>query len=151
MALPLHPPSPLEENIYSCIFVLFLFIQCFKSCCVQFRPFCQVWRLGPLDLTHRPSVVSSLVTVCPSRSSVHRFLGLTSTKQGVNVTCSRPRNVHRSGLEPETPWSEIRRPNHCATPPPCFKRVTHLAVIAILPCGPMCKHIYIYIHTVITS
>ena len=27
-----------------------------------------------------------------------------------------------------------------------FKRVTHLAVIAILPCGPLCKHIYI--HTV---
>ena len=25
-----------------------------------------------------------------------------------------------------------------------FKRVTHLAVIAILPCGPLCKHIYIY-------
>ena len=37
----------------------------------------------------------------------------------VNVTCSRPqRNVHRPGLEPGTPWSEIRRLNHCATPPP---------------------------------
>ena len=37
----------------------------------------------------------------------------------VNVTCSRPqRNVHRPGFEPGTPWSEIRRPNHCATPPP---------------------------------
>ena len=28
------------------------------------------------------NVNSSLVTVCPSRSSVHRFLGSTSTKQG---------------------------------------------------------------------
>ena len=28
-----------------------------------------------------------------------------------------------------------------------FKRVTHLAVIAILPCGLLCKHIYIYSHT----
>ena len=37
----------------------------------------------------------------------------------VNVTCSRPqRNVHRPGFEPGTPWSEIRHPNHCATPPP---------------------------------
>ena len=37
----------------------------------------------------------------------------------VNVTCSRPqRNVHWPGFEPGTLWSEIRRPNHCATPPP---------------------------------
>ena len=28
-----------------------------------------------------------------------------------------------------------------------FKRVTHLAVIAILPCGPLSKHIYIYTNT----
>ena len=28
-----------------------------------------------------------------------------------------------------------------------FKRVTHLAVIAILSCGPLCKHIYIYTNT----
>ena len=28
-----------------------------------------------------------------------------------------------------------------------FKRVTHLAVIAILPCGPLCKHIFIYTNT----
>ena len=28
-----------------------------------------------------------------------------------------------------------------------FKRVTHLAVIAILPCDPLCKHIYIYTDT----
>ena len=34
------------------------------------------------------------------------------------MTCSRPqRNVHRRGIEPGTPWSEIRRPIHCATPP----------------------------------
>ena len=66
----------------------------------------------------RHNVISSLVTVCPSRSSVHRFLGLTSTKQRVHATCSRPqRNVHRRGIEPGTPWSEIRRPIHCATPP----------------------------------
>ena len=35
------------------------------------------------------------------------------------MTCSRPqRNVHWPGFEPGSPWSEIRRPNHCATPPP---------------------------------
>ena len=28
-----------------------------------------------------------------------------------------------------------------------FKRVTHLAVIAILPCDPLCKHIYTCIYT----
>ena len=33
----------------------------------------------------------------------------------------------------------------------CFKRVTHLAVIAILPCGPLFKHIYIYTSNVFTS
>ena len=33
----------------------------------------------------------------------------------------------------------------------CFKRVTCLAVIAILPCGPLCKHIYIYKSNIITS
>ena len=88
-------------------------------CVVQFRPLCQVWRLGPLDLNIRHNVISSLVTVCPSRSSVRRFLGLTSTKQRVNVTCSRPqRNVHQRGIKQRTPWSEIRRPIHCATPPP---------------------------------
>ena len=59
----------------------------------------------------RHKVVYSLVTVCPSRSSVHRF-------QGIHVTCSRPqRKAHRPGFEPRTPWPEIRRPNHCATPP----------------------------------
>ena len=38
----------------------------------------------------RHNIDTSPVTVCPSRSSVHRFLGLTSSKQGVNVICSRP-------------------------------------------------------------
>ena len=28
-----------------------------------------------------------------------------------------------------------------------FKRVTHLTVIAILPCGPLCKRICIYTNT----
>ena len=37
------------------------------------------------------------------------------------MTCSRPQqNVHRPGFEPGTPWSEIRRPNHYATPPPAY-------------------------------
>ena len=29
-----------------------------------------------------------------------------------------------------------------------FKRVKPLAVIAILPCGPLCKHINIYTNTI---
>ena len=33
----------------------------------------------------------------------------------------------------------------------CFKRVTRLAVIAILPCSPLCKHIYIYTSNIFTS
>ena len=38
------------------------------------------------------------------------------------MTCPRPqRNVHRPWYEPGTPWSEIRRPNHCTTAPPCLK------------------------------
>ena len=62
---------------------------------------------------------SSLVPVCPSQSYVYRFLGLTSTKHEVNVTCSRPqRTATRSGLEPGTPWSIVRDANHCASPPP---------------------------------
>ena len=28
-----------------------------------------------------------------------------------------------------------------------FKRVTHFAVMAILPCGPLCKYVYIYTNT----
>ena len=90
-------------------------------CVVQFRPCCQVWRLGPLDFI-RHNVVSSLVTVCPSKPHVHGFLGLTSTKQGVYVTCSRPqRTATRPGLEPGTPWSVVRDANHCASQPPlCY-------------------------------
>ena len=33
----------------------------------------------------------------------------------------------------------------------CFKRETRFAVIAILFCGPLCKHIYIYTSNIITS
>ena len=33
----------------------------------------------------------------------------------------------------------------------CFKRETRFAVIAILFCGPQCKHIYIYTSNIITS
>ena len=46
-------------------------------------------------------------------------MGLTSTKQWVNVTCSRPQQtVPRPGLEPGTPWSVVRDAKHCASPPP---------------------------------
>ena len=42
-------------------------------------------------------------TLSPSRSYVQGFLGLTSTEQGLNVTCSRPqRTATRPGLEPGT-------------------------------------------------
>ena len=86
---------------------------------VQFRPCCQVWRLGPLDLHIRHNIVSNLVTVCPSQLFVHGFLGLASTKQRVNVTCSRPqRTATRPGLEPGTPWSVVHDTNHCPSPPP---------------------------------
>ena len=65
------------------------------------------------------NVVSSLVTVCPSQSYFHGFLGLTSTKQGVNMACSRPQQMAtRSGLEPWTPWIVVHDANHCASPPP---------------------------------
>ena len=85
----------------------------------QYNSFPSVWRgLTEHRREHPVYVISSLVTVCPCRSSVHRFLGLTSTKQRVNVTCSREqRKVHRRGIEPGTPWSEIRHPIYCATPP----------------------------------
>ena len=56
----------------------------------------------------RHNVVSSLVTVCPSQPYVNGFLGLTSTKQGVNVTCSSPqRTATQPDLEPGTPWSIV--------------------------------------------
>ena len=52
----------------------------------------------------RHNVVSSLVTVCSSRSNVLRFLDFTSAKQRVNVTCSRPQRMAPwLGLEPGTP------------------------------------------------
>ena len=67
-----------------------------------------------LGLNIRHNVVSSLVTVSPSQLSVHGFLGLTSTKQWVNATCSRPQQtVPQPGLEPGTPWSLVRNANHC--------------------------------------
>ena len=57
-------------------------------------------------------------TVCPSQSYVHSFMGLSSTiiitKQGINVTCSRPLGTGtRPGLEPGTPWSIVCDANHC--------------------------------------
>ena len=73
-----------------------------------------------LNTLLRHNVVSSLVTVCPSRSSVHRFLALTSSKQGVNVTCSRPqRNVHRPGLEPGNPLVRNGTPPEYSPVKPC--------------------------------
>ena len=69
---------------------------------------------------NRHNVVSSLVKVCTNQSYNHGFLGIhvTSTKQGVNVTCSRlQRTATRPGLEPGTPWSVVRDPHHCAIPP----------------------------------
>ena len=87
------------------------------------------------------------VTVSPSRSSVHRFMGLTSTKQRVNVTYSMPqRTVHRPGLEPGTPWSEIRRPNHCASPPPVWRRRI-LKVFTIYGHGGRLGHVTWTIYT----
>ena len=95
------------EGLLSCFYV-----------CVWYS-FVHVVRSGELVpwTTHiKHKVVSSLIKVCPSRSSVHHFLALISTKQGVNVTCSRTlRKAHRAGVEPGTLWSEIRHPNHCPT------------------------------------
>ena len=49
------------------------------------------------------NVISNLVTVCPSQSYAHGSQDLTSTKQGVNVSCSRQnRTATRPGLEPGT-------------------------------------------------
>ena len=56
------------------------------------------------------NVISSLVTVCPSQSYAHGSQDLTSTKQGVNVSCSRQnRTATRPGLEPGTRSSPLRR------------------------------------------
>ena len=63
--LPTHSPdlNPVVIKIFSMGYK--------PLCIVQFRPCCQVWRLGPLDLTLRHTVVSSRVTVCPCQS--YRF------------------------------------------------------------------------------
>ena len=44
----------------------------------------------------RDNVVSSLATVCPSLLYVNHFLGLTSTKQGLKVTCYNCFDKHYS-------------------------------------------------------
>ena len=83
------------------------------QCVVQFR-----LETRSLWQQIRHNIVSSLVTVCPSQSYIHGFVGLTSTKQGINVTCSRPqRKATRQGLEPGTPWSVVSDANHCASLP----------------------------------
>ena len=64
--------------------------------------------------------------------------------------------MHRPGFEPGTPWSEIRRPNHCATPPPyvcvfVFYRTVGVALSSLLkrctcllPFGTVALHFSIY-------
>ena len=53
------------------------------------------------------------------------------------MTCSRPeRTAHRPGLEPRIPWSEIRHPNHCASPPP--KTRYHLIKTSIPKSNQIC-------------
>ena len=70
--------------------------------------------LNTLGTTSSPASSQSVQVGRPSTAS-----WVQPVLSKVNVTCSRSqRNVHRSGFEPGTPWSEIRRPNHCATPPP---------------------------------
>ena len=74
------------------------------------------WSLGlnALGTTLSPVSSQSVKVGRPSTASC-----VQPVVSKVNVTCSRPqRNVHRPGFEPGTPWSEIRRTNHCATPPP---------------------------------
>ena len=93
----------------------------------------------------RHNVVYSLVTVCPSRSSVHHFLDLTRTKEGINVTCSRPqRTAHRPGLEPWTPWPEIRCHNLCASPP-------HQPTMLSLFCFCVAINSYVYVGTAVSN
>ena len=47
------------------------------------------------------------------------FLGLTSSKQWGNVTCSRPqRTATQPGLELGTPRPVVHTPNHCPSPTP---------------------------------
>ena len=55
-------------------------------------------------------VISSLVTVCPSQSYGHGSQNLTSTKQGVNMSCSRQnRTATRPCLEPGTRSLPLRQ------------------------------------------
>ena len=56
------------------------------------------------------NVISSIVTVCPSQSYAHGSKDLTSTKQGVNVSCSRQnRTAIRPGLKPGTRSLSLRQ------------------------------------------
>ena len=77
----------------------------------------------------RHNIVS---TVCPSLSYVQRFLGLTSTKQVVNVTCSMPqRTAPRPDLEPGSTWSVIRGPTTASELPPMY---TYLDIFVFSEC-----------------
>ena len=56
------------------------------------------------------NVISSLVTVCPSQSYAQGSQDLTSTKQGVNVSCSRQnRTATRLCFEPGTRSLPLRQ------------------------------------------
>ena len=64
--------------------------------------------LNTLGTTYSPALSQSVQVGHPSTPS-----WVQPVLSKVNVTCSRPqRNVHRPGLKPGNPWSEIRRPNH---------------------------------------
>ena len=69
--------------------------------------------LNTLSTTESPASSQSV----PVSRTPNGLLGWTSTKQGVNVTCSKPqRTATRPGLEPGTPWSVVRDVIHCASP-----------------------------------
>ena len=104
------------------------------------------------------NTLGTLVTVCPSRSSVHRFLGSTSTKQGKCDLLKATTKCAPAGVRTRDPL--VRNP----TPIP----LRHSATLAVLmsthnlcfrakknvyPCKPQfryikvgCKSVYIY-HT----
>ena len=109
-------PHPVRDGVVSLSQTLY------SNCLVLVTVCCTVSHmlsgLEARSLRHiRHNVVSSLVTLCPSQSYVHGFLGLFSTKQEIAVSCSRPqRTATRSGLEPGIPWSVVRDVNHCANP-----------------------------------
>ena len=44
-------PAVIHSIVFSVVLSIY-FAQKTIVCVVQFRPLCQVWRLGPLDLTH---------------------------------------------------------------------------------------------------